>query len=132
MNPFDNIGLPYQYQVASSALANAASGTFTLQFDNSTDFEWHEIGGSCTEDADTDFMPNNFSCQITNQSSGFYFSTDRVPARIGFPYQGKRLLKPVIIRASTVLRFDILNLTANSNTVTITLTGFRYPSGTLR
>lgn len=119
--------LPFDYVVVSAALTANAAGVSTLTLQADSWFELHGYFGSCTEDLDTDFMPNNFSVQISDQSTGRFLSSARVPQRaIGAPANGGLLLLvPVAFPPNATLTFDFLNLTANTNTVTLTLRGIK-------
>lgn len=123
--------IPFVYVMAATALGANANSTFTLTMAPDSDFELSYLLGTCTEDADTDFMPNNFSCLITDVGTGRQLANARVPQRnlVG-PSNGTLYQRrPIIFGAQTVLSFDILNLTANSNTVTICLYGYKHLVG---
>lgn len=117
--------LPFDYLVSSGALTANASGVQSLTLQPDSWFELCVVAGSCTEDLDTDFMPNNFSFQITDQGTGRLLSNARIPERIGAPYHGYRLLSPVSFAPNTTLLFEFLNLTANTNTVSLVLHGYK-------
>ena len=118
--------IPFVY-VGSVTLGANGSGTFTIVLTIDSSFELHYVMGSCTEDTDVDVMPNNFSVQITDQGTGRQLSSARVPQRTMTGPANRDLFqhRPVVFPPSTTLVFDVLNLTGNSNTVTITLHGYK-------
>lgn len=131
MQIFENkLIIPFSYVHTSGSTAIVANGnvqnTLTMAADCS--FELLAILGSCSEDADTDIMPNNFSVLITDQSTGRNLASARVPQRCmaGSTNNGNLPEKyPIRFPASCILAFDFLNLTGNSNTVTIVLKGYK-------
>jgi len=126
-NRSENI-LPFDYLVSSGALAISGTALVNLTLAQDSWFELHVIAGSSTLDAATDFMPNNYSCQITDQSTGRQFANARIPERVlSSPANGgMRLLRPVQFAPSATIQFDFLNLSAAStNTVSLVLKGFK-------
>jgi len=119
--------IPFMYVVVTNVIAANGNAQQTLGLAADSEFELHYILGTCTEDVDTDFMPNNFSCQITDQSTGRNLSNLRVPARnLCGPSNGSIFMRrPVIFPAQANLLFDFLNLTGNNNTITLTLVGYK-------
>ena len=122
--------LPAWYEVVIT-LSSGGTGTNTLVLEQASQFELHQIFGSSSADADTDFMPNNFSLQITDNSTGRQFMNARVPQRnLCAPSNGGyRLLRPVIFPPLANLLFDALDLSSGSNTVTISLAGYKIYGG---
>jgi len=119
--------IPFWYVVTSTAMAANANNQQTLIMQADSWFELNTILGSCTEDADTDFMPNNFSVNLTDQASGRNLASARVPQRILCqPANGGLSLQTgIIFPPSANILLDFLNLTGNSNTVTLVLQGFK-------
>jgi hypothetical protein len=118
--------IPFVYVFPPIILSSGGSAQQTLQMEQSSQFELHEIGGSCTADADTDFMPNNFSVLFTDQSTHKQMSNLRVPQRVlCAPSNGGYLQRrPVVFAAGANILADVLDLSSSSNTVTITWTGY--------
>lgn len=129
MNYQSNLIIPFEYVVTSgaTALAGNASAQVTLTLSADSAFELLAILGTSTLDAATDYSPNNFSVQIIDQSTGRQLSNARVPQRNMFGAMTGNLPEkyPIRFPASCVLLFDILNLSGSSNTVTITLKGYK-------
>ncbi len=118
--------LPAWYAI-SVVLVGSAANTGTLILDQDSEFEMWDIFGSSTQDADTDFMPNNFSVMITDQGSGRRLSNIRIPQRnICGPANGAyRLPMPVIFPPNANLLFDVLDLSTQASTATIVLCGYK-------
>lgn len=118
--------IPFKYRV-ELALTALELDSVELTLANDSWFELHQISGSSSADTDGDFMPNNFSVQITDQSTGRVFSNALVPQRIlcspaNFNYREKR---PVQFAPNASLRFQFQDLTNDVNTVSITLDGYK-------
>ncbi|HET7375157.1 MAG TPA: hypothetical protein VFK30_00525, partial [Anaerolineae bacterium] len=64
--PLSKQRIPFDYLVTAVL---TASGTLQVVLNLATDsnFELHAILGTSSADKATDFSPNNFSCQITDQ-----------------------------------------------------------------
>ena len=117
---------PFDYLVAITCAANSSNtGVITMMTDSV--FEFHELFGVSTEDSPTDFHPNNFSVLITDSVSR-QMSNIRVPQAImtAPSNMGYRILRPVQFQPGANLTLDVLNLTGNSNTITIALRGFKF------
>lgn len=124
--------LPFSYLVSVALTANGSSQTsLTLQTDSF--FELVTIKGSTTLDStrsdgaalSNPFIPNNFSVQITDQSTGRQLSNARVPQRIYAPLHGSRLLQPILLPPNTTLLFDFLDLSGSTPTVSLVLEGYK-------
>jgi len=113
--------------LATITLANAAQGQTVLTLAADSQFELHAILGNCSEDADTDFRPNNFSCLISDQATGRQLSNVRIPQVVLCGNANWALLerRPITFPALGTLLFDFLNLTANTNTINIVLKGYK-------
>ena len=117
---------PFDYLVAIACAANGSNtGVITMMTDSV--FELHEVFGVSTEDDPADFHPNNFSVLITDSVSR-QMSNIRVPQAImtAPSNMGYRILRPVQFQPGANLTLDVLNLTANNNTITIALRGFKF------
>lgn len=124
--------LPFIYGFVI-ALSSAANGSQNLTLEASSWFELHYMMAS----TDTDQIqsstisaqyPNNFTCQITDQSSGRQMSSAKVPQRCMFGPANQfasRNIRPIVFAPNTVLQFDFLNLVAATNNVTISLIGYK-------
>lgn len=126
-NRSENI-LPFDYLVSSGAMAASGTATVTLTLAQDSWFELHVIAGSSSLDLDTDFMPNNFTCQITDQSTGRQLANARIPQRVlcSPANGGMRLLRPVQFSPSANIILDFLNLDAALvNTVSLVFKGFK-------
>lgn len=120
--------LPFIYNVQVT-LANTvgATASTTLTTDSSSFFELHQIAGSSSLDADDDFMPNNFTLQIVEQSSGRQLTNTQIPQRIicGPANQGIQLRRLVSFPPNTSFQFTLINNIATANVVDISLVGFK-------
>lgn len=124
--------LPFEYLVSSGAMAASAAAQVTLTLQADSNFELQALMGSSSLDADTDFMPNNFSCQITDQSTGRQLMSARIPQRILVgPSNGSLMERHrIVFPAQAILLFDFLNLdSGNANTVTFVLKGYKHLIG---
>lgn len=120
--------LPFWYNVVSPALTSGGTGQTVLTLQADSDFELFQLMGTCTADLDTDFMPNNFSVQITDQSTGRILMNNRISERqLCSPANGGAILRRgVIFPAQAVLLFDFLDLSGGSNTAQVTLMGYKH------
>lgn len=118
--------IPFDYLVQLTLSANQRLSTNLVMMSDSQ-FELHRIAGSCTADADTDFMPNGFELQINDLSTGRQFSNDLIPQRvICAPANGSyRLMRPVQFPPNANLQFDFRDVSGAGNTVKIVLQGFK-------
>ena|SRR5580765_4378366 len=118
--------LPFTYVFPTFTLAASGATQQTLQMEQSAQFELHEIFGSSTRDAATDFMPNNFSVLFTDQSTHKQMSNLRVPQRLlcAPSNRGYRQVRPVIFAPGTNILADVLDLSAQTNVVQITWSGY--------
>lgn len=124
--------LPFTY-IVTLALASLANGTVNLTLEANSEFELHYMMGSTDQDQVQSTTvaaqyPNNFTCQITDQSSGRQLSTAKVPQRILFGPANRNLpmIRPVVFPPNAVLQFDMTNLVSGSTTnVTVGLVGYK-------
>lgn len=118
--------IPYQYVVISAALGGSAQQIVPLLLDQDADFELHEIFGSSTLDGAADIRPNNFTVQISDKTNGRNWSDNQVPQRILARSDGGWVLsRPVLLAKRSNMAFNIVNLSADANTVTIVLSGVK-------
>lgn len=121
--------LPYTYILTVSLTANA-SASANLTMESNSEFELHYLMASCSADADTDFMPNNFTAQLTDQSTGRVMSNGKVPQRCMFgpANSGLRQIRPVVFPPSAVIQADVTDTSGGVNVVTFSLIGYKlYP-----
>lgn len=120
--------LPFDYVVVTGAIAASGSAQQTLTLAPDSTFELHVLEGRSSLDAVTDIRPNNFSCQITVQSTGRQLSSLRVPQNLlaGTAENGPMLRRPVTFSPNSVILFDFLNLSGvTANTITLVLRGYK-------
>jgi hypothetical protein len=120
--------IPYTYVIqTSSAIAANGTTTLLLQLQADSQFELETIYATSSLDVNSDVSSNNFSVQMSDQSTGRLFSNGRVPQRVfaGNAFNGELNRRPIVFQPNSIVNFDILNLTANSNTVTIALKGYK-------
>jgi hypothetical protein len=120
--------IPFDYLVSSGSIANAASIVTTLTLQADSAFELHWIFGTSSEDADTDFMPNNFEVKISDQATGRELSNARIPQRCFCgPANGGvfRMLRPICFAPNTNLQFDWLNVSGQTATARLVLRGLK-------
>lgn len=118
--------VPFVYLISTVALAANASQQVLLTMQTDSSFELHSIFGSSSLDNATDFAPNNFSCLITDQTTGRQFANVRIPQRVlcGSAFQGALVRVPITFAPQASVQFDILNLSATSpNTINLALHG---------
>jgi len=119
--------IPFVYLVTTTAMAGNGNNQQTLVMQADSRFELWAIAGTSSEDADTDFMPNNFSLLMTDQTTGRQLASARVPQRIlcGNAFMGWLQRRPIVFQPQSIVVFDVLNLTGNSATVNIALHGYK-------
>jgi len=120
--------LPFFYDVQVTLGASiGAQGTTTLTLDSSSWFELHQIGASSSLDTDTDFMPNNFTLAITEDSSGRQLTNGQIPQRViaGPANQGWLMRRLVVFPPNATFKFTLLNTIASANVVDIVLVGYK-------
>lgn len=125
----DVLPFTYMFTIALSSLASASQN---LTLEANSWFEHHYWMASTDQDqvqsaAIAAFYPNNFTCQITDQSSGRQLTNGKVPQRILFgpANTAVRLVRPVVFPPNAVLQFDFTNLVAGTTNVTIAMNGFK-------
>ena len=120
--------LPFYYVVQGTLGATVgATITVNLTTDSASYFELHQIAGSSSLDLDTDFMPNNFTLSIIEQSSGRQITGGQIPQRCisGPANQGVQLRRLVQFPPNTTFQFVIVNTIASANVVDVVLSGFK-------
>jgi hypothetical protein len=121
--------IPFWAVVPTASLGASTSNTFVLQLGQDSYFEWHGLWASTDQDADTDFMPNNFSVLIKDLSTGIQLMDQRIPQRILCgPANGgfKRLVRPVQFNPGANISFDVLSLySGGALVVTLVLDGYK-------
>lgn len=120
--------LPFDYVVVTGNIAASGSAQQTLTLAPDSVFELHILEGRCRLDDEFAIRPNNFSCQITVQSTGRQLSSLRVPQNLiaGTAENGLMYRRPVTFSPNTVILFDFLNLdTVAVNVITMVLRGFK-------
>jgi hypothetical protein len=120
--------IPFDYVVVTGSIAASGSAQTTLTLAPDSSFELHLLEGRSSLDGVTDIRPNNFSCQITIQSTGRQLSNLRVPQNLlaGTAENGPMFRRPILLSPNTVLLFDFLNLSgASANTITLALRGYK-------
>ena len=119
--------LPAWYGVVVGPLLTTAAGQGNLVLEQSSEFELHEIFGVSTEDDPNDPQSNNFSVKISDESTGRALSNIRIPqvALCAPANDGYRFLRPVIFPPLANILCDVLNLSGNTNTITIVLAGYK-------
>lgn len=118
--------LPFSYFL-SITLASSGNGSQNLTLEASSHFEHHYWMASSSLDAATDIMPNRFTVQITDQSTGRQLSNGKIPQRclFGPSNNSLRQIRPVVFKPNAVLQFDFTNLIASENVVSIVLVGYK-------
>ena len=118
--------LPFIYVFPTFTLAANGAQQQTLQMEQSSQFELHEIFGSSDEDTDTDYCPNNFSVLFTDQSTHKQLSNLRVPQRlIAAPSnRGYRQIRPIIFSPGASILADVLDLSGQASVVQISWSGY--------
>lgn len=121
--------LPFIYTVNVTLAANGTAQT-TLIMQADSYFELHAIlgtGGQNNTTEDSLVNPNNFSVSIRDQTTGNELMSQRVPQRIlcGNAFNAFIQRRPIVFEPQSNLFFDFLNLTANTNVVTLGLHGYK-------
>lgn len=132
MKNFDSKNvLPFTYLV-TIALSSLGVGSTNLTMEASSSFEHHFWMASTDQDQVQSstiaaIFPNNFKCQITDQSSGRQLTSGQVPQRILFgpANQSVRQIRPVVFPPNAILQFDFTNLVAGTTNITIGLMGYK-------
>lgn len=120
------IFIPFDLIVTTGAIAAGGSLVQPITLDQDADFELHYICGSSTLDDNTKFFQNNFSVQVTDKSNSRIWSSDRIPQIFLAPWNyAMPERRPVVLARKTNLSFDVFNLGADPNTVSIVLKGFK-------
>lgn len=118
--------MPFTYQVQPDSIAASGTGIKDLTIQSDTLFWWVAVAASSSLDTDTDEMPNSFTVQIQDQSTGRMLSNIAVPQRIQTPRGGRRFRRPVFLRPNTTLRCTFVNLdSGNANVIKFDLIGFK-------
>lgn len=120
--------LPFTYLVSSGALAGNGSSQVTLTLAADSSFELLGFVASATSDAVGNVIPNGFSLQISDQSTGRFLSNVRVPQRMFASSTYNQMCQekyPIRFPANCTLLFDFLDLSAGANTILIGLKGYK-------
>lgn len=120
--------LPFFYVVQATLLATVgATATVNLTTDSASYFELHQIGGSSSLDTDADFMPNNFTLSIIEQSTGRQITSGQIAQRVicGPSNQGWQFRRLVNFPPNTTFQFTVINTIATANVVDVVLHGFK-------
>jgi hypothetical protein len=120
--------IPFWYLVPTASLGIGASATYTLTLGQDSKFEWHTLQAVTDKDDFTDPHSNNFSCLITDLSTGMQLMTGRIPqAILTGPNNGGflRLVRPVQFNPGATIAFDCLNLNAAAVVITFVLGGYK-------
>lgn len=99
----------------------------TIQFAANYEFELHSLWGQSSVDADTDFMPGNFTLNILGTVSGIswtnnIFINQRImvsPSNGGNP-----LLCPIIFPPNSQIQLQVTDTTSGNNTVMVVFHGY--------
>lgn len=99
----------------------------TLQLAANYEFELHSIWGQSSADADTDFMPGNFTLNILGTTSGIswtnnIFINQRImvsPSNGGNP-----LMRPITFPPNSQIILQVTDTTNSTNTVMIVFHGY--------
>ena len=125
LNKTDKI-IAFDYLTTITLAANG-NGQAVLTLAADSQFELHGFLGNSSADLATDYAPNNFSCQMSDQSTGRQFSNVRIPQSLLVGVGRFALLerRPITFPALGTILFDFLNLTAGSLTANIVLKGYK-------
>lgn len=125
-NLMSNQRLPFVYGVELTLGANA-SGTTQLNIQSDSSFLWTGLFGMSDQDDATDFFPNNFKIQLTDQSTGRNLSNIKIPQKlIAAPTNQKaQLFQPVVFMPNSTIVFDVENLVGSQAVVTLALMGYK-------
>jgi hypothetical protein len=118
--------VPYSYTVASAAISTGQSNQQPLVLDQDADFELHEIYGFSSQDAATDFRPNNFTVQITDKNNSRIWSSDQI-AQVTIGTPPLTLRRPVLLAKRSNLNFNFAMVAAAVTTkiCTVVLHGYK-------
>lgn len=121
--------IPFVYQVTTSAIVASGQQQQSLTLQTDSFFELQAMLGTSSLDLDNDFMPNNFSVQITDQSSGRQLSSAKIPQRLYCGPSNGSILERVrlVFPPQATLLFDFTNLdSGSSNTINFILKGYKH------
>lgn len=124
-------GLLFYYVGVSGSIAANASSTLSIQLDTGTYFKWMGTLGSSSLDTSAMTRPANFSVLPSLKSLNvFLANSTRIPQSLfcGTAENPLWLPNPVILNPGEIFNFDLLNLQASSNIVTIALLGYKLNS----
>ena len=119
--------IPFDYVTAFSLSANA-TGTATLQMASDSAFELLRILAVSSADTPTAYWQNNFSCLMTDQSTGRQLASSNVPqcCLVTNAYQyGNDEKYPILFPAQAIVNFALANLTAANLTGSIIFKGYK-------
>jgi len=111
----------------SFTLTALATVQQTVQFAANYEFELHSIWGQSSADADTDFMPGNFTLNILGTVSGIswtnnIFINQRImvsPSNGGNPF-----IRPITFPPNSQIQLQVTDTTNGANTVQIVFHGY--------
>ncbi len=119
---------PFTYVVPITLGANA-SGSYTLILANDSEFDLQTIEATTSQDAITDQQPpNNFTLLMRDVTGGRDYSTAPVP-RNAFAGMAPRNVvqegRCIRFPRKQQIEFQFVNTTANPNTITLVLKGYK-------
>jgi hypothetical protein len=125
--------IPFDYIVTATSIVGNGSTIVSLVLQQDSSFELEYIRGNCsaqapsTVDVSGNTDPNYFSVQITDQGTGRQLSNGRIPQNLlmGTAQRGVYEKRSILFPPRATLQFDILNLSASTNTVNIVLHGYK-------
>jgi len=124
--PLSSVRIPFWNQFDAVALSANGTGQVTLSLAVDSHFEWWKVLVSCSQDADTDFIPSNVDLLLTDISTGRQLMSAQVPQRNLAPQNGwNQFPRPVLFAPNSTLALDLTDQSGSSNTVTVTLFGYK-------
>ena len=119
--------IPFDYVTVAALTANA-TGTATLQMASDSAFELLRILAWSSADVPTQYWQNNFSCLMTDQSTGRQLASANVAQSclVTNAYQyGNDEKYPILFPAQAIVNFAFANLTAGNLTINIVFKGYK-------
>jgi hypothetical protein len=128
-NPLkSNLILPFTYLFPAIVIPALGQVQQNLQMASDSYFELLRYVGISSADNPTDYAPNNFSVQLTDQSTGKQMMSGQVPQAMAITrsYQfGNDEKYPIQFPAQTIVVGTFINLTNSQLTVTFGLKGYK-------
>lgn len=118
--------IPFDYMVQFTLTGNQSSQQILTLASDSV-FELETTLGMSSLDGVTDQRPNNFSLQVTDNSTGRQLSNAKIPQRVLAGIAERSVMRRRVVQfppASNIL-FDVTNLSGSANVVTILLRGMK-------